>query len=108
MDYTGEVVDSETCLSCLECCKYLRFDYTVRQPEIKAELELFYTVRGCSVTTVKNQGRPDWSLYILVPSVCPHLTSLGCAIYEHRPRSCRAYDGLNDITIRHLCKRGKK
>ena len=86
----------ELCLSCLECCRTLAipFDhYSLDEDDIK-----FYKMRGVELLTI-TQGP-----YLLVPSVCPHLTENGCDIYKDRPKICKDYDGREVPFMKYKCK----
>lgn len=86
------------CVECQECCKWLTFVLDV--PDVAYFTEV-YEARGCKVTKDKVG---DNRIIVMVPQVCQHLGKLGCAIYETRPRFCRAYDGREDYFMYEICK----
>ena len=90
--------EQEICVACQECCKWMSF--TLDIPDLKRRTKFieFYNVRGCSMQEV------DGKLVVMIPHVCPHLVSDGCAIYKYRPIACREYDGRLDPVLRHKCK----
>ena len=93
---------SELCLSCLECCKWLRFDCGGRTEKEAKAMSNFYTVRGCQTKIV--QLVDYYLLVVLVPTICPFLSQKGCSRYDTRPPACRHYDGRKDIMISDVCK----
>jgi Fe-S-cluster containining protein len=84
---------SELCIACQECCKHISFVIPAN-----AETLYFYKVRGYRIIlTAFNEA------FIVIPSVCQHLTPKGCAIYSSRPKGCEAYDGSKSITMKDKC-----
>lgn len=75
---------------CIECCKWMTF-IIKKSEELEKQLE-FYIERGCKIQHIKESD----SIAITIPSVCPHLTVMGCRIYSTRPESCRNYDCRQD------------
>ena len=93
---------SQLCLSCLECCKWLRFDCAAKDAEQAEAMRTFYTTRGCDVRLVKIS---EMTLVVVnVPIHCPHLTASGCNIYSRRPPACKNYDGRKDLMMQDICK----
>ena len=84
------------CIECQECCKWMGI--IIPSDEWK-ERRKFYEVRGCEVARTEGDD-----VYVLLPSVCPHLTPNGCDIYDYRPNYCREYDGRDDPAMRGRCK----
>jgi len=93
---TAKSKKQEACLSCMECCKTLAFN--LPRKALDKPTKEFYTTRGAKFTY---QGNIVW---VMVPSVCPNLTSFGCKDYEDRPYVCRIYDGRNFPFMDDICK----
>lgn len=51
----------------------------------------FYETRGFRAT------KSGDLIVLTLKQTCPHLTPVGCDIYEKRPQVCRDYSGLNDF-----------
>lgn len=93
---------SELCLSCMECCKWLRFDCMAKDKRQATLMAEFYKTRGCDVKL--NKISQMYTVIVNVPVKCPYLTEKGCSIYENRPNACRNYDGRKDVMIADKCK----
>ena len=87
------------CIQCQNCCKYITF---LLPAEGIRDLFDYYRKRGLSVEEIK--GGPWKGYHILeIYYPCPHLTEQGCNIYADRPKVCRDYNGLADVTMREKC-----
>lgn len=105
--------NSNICIACHECCKWLTFTITTTDLELADKHIEFYVARGCRVKT-KSEGARLIEITIMVPHVCPQmhvpknpfeLIAEGtCKIYKDRPRVCRAYDGRWDPHIQDACQ----
>lgn len=84
------------CLVCMECCRTLAF--SLPKKSLDKQTRDFYEARG---SKFKKQGPFVW---VIVPSVCPNLTTLGCKIYPQRPVVCRVFDGRNYPFMAGICK----
>lgn len=93
--------DQKTCIACQECCKWLTFILTNQTFEENWEA---YEARGCLGIKVEGENFTG----VMVPTVCQHLSALGCGIYETRPKQCRDYDGRTDPFMQHKCKLSRK
>lgn len=94
--------DSEICINCNECCRWMSF--TLNPPNAVAEGELahYYTLHGCKIVRVVGQQR---MFVVMVPCICRQLGDDGrCAVYEERPDLCRNYDGRQDPLMRKYCR----
>lgn len=89
---------TETCLQCMECCKWLGFVITAKDEESLDEMVQMYQWRGAEVKAIKGN-----QVFIIVPSACKHLTQFGCGIYHTRPGWCRRYDGRLDPAMNDKC-----
>jgi Fe-S-cluster containining protein len=69
------------------------------EPETILIQKEFYKARGAK-SVIQLNGR-YWAVW---PWKCPHLTKVGCDIYEHRPQACREYDGRDDPLMKGICK----
>ena len=76
----------ELCLACQYCCKTLAM--SVNAVQFSDEMRKFFIARGCELY----EDTPE-VVWVIMPSVCPNLTTFGCKIYDSRPVVCRAYDG---------------
>jgi len=96
---------SRLCLSCLECCKWLRFDCGIEERFMGQveEMTAFYQMRGCRTRVVRDV-KGVYLLCVLIPQTCKYLTPKGCRIYPNRPDACKRYDGTKDIMMADLCK----
>lgn len=90
--------ENKICIACQECCKWLTFQVQIPDQLIKDYIKV-YNSRGCRVHSIGNNA-----LAVMVPSICPQLTSFGCKIYRDRPKLCRLYDGRKDSLMRDFCK----
>src|SRR5574340_112937 len=85
-------IKQRLCIECRKCCSniavYTHPDFYRSSAE---EVLAFYKMRGIRVK--KEKG----AFLLSFPLPCPHLTEDGCSIYEHRPQSCRAYNGIEDL-----------
>jgi len=90
---------SKLCLTCLECCKYISFTINAReQTPYRDLLTRFYNARQIKMIP------SDQNVQVLIPHVCPQLTTQGCRIYNSRPHSCKIYDGRMDPFLKDKCK----
>jgi Fe-S-cluster containining protein len=74
----------ELCIKCQYCCKIISF-YV---PYNLLEME-FYRARGLKVRIDLQNNR----IFVVVPQICQHLRTSGCAIYKKRPLVCSQFDG---------------
>jgi Fe-S-cluster containining protein len=92
-----DLLKQKLCLSCLKCCRLLSIMSPVNPTNDNSRY--FYETRGCRILESKEFKMP----VIMIPFPCPNLTEAGCSIYEHRPLSCRLYDGRKTPTMRDVC-----
>ena len=76
----------------MECCGTLVVPNSYRDPAL-AEL---YEARGVEYY--------DYNRFLIIPSICKHLTHKGCDIYNDRPLACRMYDGRMLPFMKDKCK----
>lgn len=96
---SAEMTDSEICLSCQACCRVYMTPMPWARPQDLLKAKEFYKARGAKkVIAIYNRIWCVWE------SKCPHLTKVGCDIYEHRPQACREYDGRDDPLMKGICK----
>ncbi len=96
---SGLTQKQSLCISCQYCCKYLSFTFI--SDEIGIE---FYRARGLKII----HSTDDDKTYVLVPHVCPQLTTQGCKIYSTRPQICRSFDGSKHPVSSKVCPWPKK
>lgn len=96
-----EELQAWLCLNCQECCKWISVQTNLKDVAgMKHFVDFYVTTRQITMTKVKNRG-----VFLSVPHTCPHLMSgIGCDIYDHRPASCRLYDGRVDFLMKDVCK----
>lgn len=99
MSKIEEMTDSEICLSCMECCRQIYTPMPWVETDELMRMKEFYKARGAT-KVVQINGR-FWAVW---PWKCPHLTKIGCDIYEKRPLVCREYDGSTDPLMKKTCK----
>jgi len=80
----------------LACCKKIAIPYIY--PDFKKEEREFFTARGCTLQVEEKAA------FIVMDSICPHLTPKGCAIYKDRPFFCEMFDGRNSDIVKDVCK----
>jgi len=73
------------CIQCQECCKTMAM--SINKDAVTKETIEFFKARGCEMHYVGNV------MWVIMPSICPNLTTFGCKIYSTRPDICRIYDG---------------
>ena len=93
---------SKVCLQCNECCKWLGFIISTVGKN-KDELREMYAWRGAEIKQMS-----DNQIFMIIPSVCKHLTQFGCNRYHTRPAWCRRYDGRTDPAMVDKCLLLKK
>lgn len=93
----------EACVSCLECCKWLRFDCGIKDESQLKEMADWYLMRGCRVRAFLMSDK-TWVLCVMVSQQCKHLAIGGCTVYKNRPDACARYDGLKDPMMKDICK----
>lgn len=72
------------CLQCKYCCRVLA--HKIAPDPIGLEL---YKARELEIIH-DSQENETW---LVIPHICPKLTSKGCSIYSRRPYSCQVFDG---------------
>ena len=87
---------SQLCVSCQECCKYLVF--IMDKKTLTIDHQILYEARDCEILYTNDQ------VHILLTSVCNHLRSSGCNIYDTRPKLCQVYDGRRDVFFKDRCR----
>jgi Fe-S-cluster containining protein len=91
---TRDLTEKERlCISCQKCCKEL-FIYThpVLYSCPAGTIVDFYKARGFDVNRLEEDA-----IILSFKHTCPHLTSGGCDIYDHRPQACADYSGIEDF-----------
>lgn len=80
------------CIACSKCCREIGVytHYNLYDCSEKDFVQ-FYETRGFKVT------KSEEVFVLTLKLSCPHLTPVGCDIYEKRPQVCRDYSGLNDF-----------
>ena len=86
----------ELCIQCQECCKTLAMSVNAKQ--FNDDMRKFFNARGCELYETSQV------VWVIMPSVCPNLTTFGCKIYDNRPAVCRMYDGRNLSFMDKTCK----
>lgn len=92
MEFNKLPEKEKLCIICSKCCREIGI-YT--HPGLYTcsaeELVEFYEARGFAVT------KSGDALILSLKISCPHLTQVGCDIYERRPQVCKEYSGLDDF-----------
>ena len=101
LNFEFEALQNWLCLHCQECCKWISIQTNLKDIAGQKSFNDFYIeTRQLTMTKVKNRG-----VFLSVPHTCPHLMEgIGCDIYDHRPMSCRTYDGRLDFLMKDICK----
>ena len=96
---SAELPDSEICLTCQACCKYFMTPMPWARLADLIKAKEYYKARGAKkVISINNRIWAVWEIK------CPHLTKIGCDIYEHRPQACREFNGHQDPLLKDICK----
>ena len=103
LNFEFEALQNWLCLHCQECCKWISIQTNLKELTGlagKSFVDFYVDSRQLKMTKVKNRG-----VFLSVPHTCPHLIDgVGCDIYDHRPMSCRTYDGRLDFLMKDICK----
>ncbi len=94
-----DLTDSEICLSCQVCCSRIVTPMPWGNPADLLRMKEWYKARGC-----KKVMMILGTLWAVWDWKCPHLTKIGCDMYEKRPAVCREYDGRDDPLMKDICK----
>ena len=94
---SGKITKAESlCIECQECCKTMAM--SLNRPAVTKDMVKFFKARGCELYYIPHV------VWVIMPSVCPNLTTFGCKIYVNRPAVCRMYDGRNLPFMDKTCK----
>ena len=83
-----KMTESEICLKCTGCCRYVTVEIDKPRNKEKVELYTWYLLHKNVQIYIDNEG--DWNLLFI--TTCTELQSDGkCGIYPTRPKICKEY-----------------